>query len=126
MADPAAHLVDHVLPVRPVSPVGAAPAWVAAFALHLAQVQRRVAVSELRIDNRGLYQCVVRASLQSLNLTVQLSFNSAVQYIELARTAANQADRVQAANSARQLPVSASSSIGTNLTYQIGQGVAMF
>ena len=64
--------------------------------------------------------------MQSLNLTVQLSFNSAVQYIELARTAANQADRVQAANSARQLPVSASSSIGTNLTYQIGQGVAMF
>ena len=55
----------------------------------------------------------------------QQSFNSAVQYIELAGTAAYQADRVQAANSARQLLVSASSSIATNLTYQIGQDVAM-
>jgi hypothetical protein len=62
----------------------------------------------------------------SLNATSQQSFNSAAQSIDAARTASNELNRVQAAKNARQLLVSASSSIGTNLTYQIGEGVAMF
>jgi len=88
----------------------------------------RLALVEVKDAVRDLGQALPLATSTSaaLNLTAQQSFNSAIQHLEFARTTSYEVDRVKATNTARQLLLSASSSIGTNLTYQIGQGVAMF
>ncbi|HEX2686137.1 MAG TPA: hypothetical protein VHN14_05945 [Kofleriaceae bacterium] len=85
----------------------------------------RLAEVELNDALRDLTQAPY-STTGSLNPNAQYSLSSAIQYLESARAASYQYDRVAAAQYARQLVVSVSSSIGTNLTYQIGDGIVMF
>ena len=96
----------------------------------LATQREMLRLAEVEINDalRDLTQIPpsLTSATAALNPGAQSAFASASKYIEIARSAASEADRVAAVKNARALIVQASSSIGSNLTYSIGDGVTMF
>jgi hypothetical protein len=81
----------------------------------------------LRLANVEIGDAIrMLAEVPDLNVTSLLSLIGAGVFIESARATNSESDRVLLVTVARQLVVSASSSVGTNLTYNIAEGVVMF
>lgn len=68
----------------------------------------------------------VLSAVPNLDAASLASFNNAATQLQTAQTTTVEATRVTALNAARQLVTQASSAIGTNLTYNIGEGSVMF
>lgn len=98
-------------------------AIVAGFHNNALAIQREV----LRLASVEINDAIrVLSAVPNLNAAAQSTFTAAVNNINVARTTDIESDRVNATTLARQQVVQASNSIGTNLTYQIGDGVVMF
>jgi mono/diheme cytochrome c family protein len=68
----------------------------------------------------------VLSEIQGLDAASVTSFTSAATDLDTAQTTADEATRVASVKAARQLVSQASSGIGTNLTFNIGDGSVMF
>jgi hypothetical protein len=66
------------------------------------------------------------SAVPNLNAAAQSAFTAAANNIAIAQTTDIESDRGNATTAARQQIVPAANSIGTNLTFQIGEGVVMF
>jgi hypothetical protein len=71
-------------------------------------------------------ELAIIAEVPNLNVNSLLSLISAGLFIESARASTTELERLLLVTVARGLVVSASSSVGTNLTYNIAEGVVMF
>jgi hypothetical protein len=68
----------------------------------------------------------VLAEVPDLNVVSQISLIAAALFIESARVVSSESERLLLVTVARDLVRNAASSIGTNLTYDIAEGVVMF
>jgi hypothetical protein len=86
-------------------------------------VQRQL----LRLANVEIADAIrVLAAVPNLNVPSQFSLIYAFVLIEGARESTSELDRTRAVTVARRLVTQASSNVGTNLNYQIGDGTVMF
>jgi len=81
----------------------------------------------LRLANAEVIDAIeVLSGVPNLDTTSLLALLAARALVDEARTTSSDVSRVLAITLARQLVIGASSSVGTNLTYTIGDGTVMF
>jgi hypothetical protein len=81
----------------------------------------------LRLANVELADAIrVLAGVPRLNVSSQVAMITALALIESARLAPSEIERKLAVTIARQLVTQASTGVGSNLNYQIGDGTVMF
>ena len=89
-------------------------------ALAIQREELRLAGVELNDALRDL------SGVANLNAAAQSAFTAALNNLALAQAATVESDRVNETTTARQQVVQGATSIGTNLAFQIGDGVVMF